>query len=77
MFIRENDDGSINKIESQDVNFLEEDFPNKREIRKEIDLYETEDPDIGTPSSLNENVEEISQSLGDNRSDCQLVHLFQ
>ena len=59
MFIWENDDGSITEIESWDVDFLEKDFPNRGEVRKEIDLYEIEDPDIGAPSSSNENVKEI------------------
>ena len=75
MFIWENDDGSITEIESQDVDFLKEDFPNRGEVRKEMDLYEIEDLDISAPSSLNENVEEFPQSLGDNG--CQLAHLFQ
>ena len=34
VFIWENDDGSITEIESWDVDFLEEDFPNKGEIGK-------------------------------------------
>ena len=44
---------------SQDVDFLKEDFLNRREVGKEISLYEIKDLDIGAPSSSNENVKEI------------------
>ena len=69
MFIGENDDGSITEMKTRDVNFLKKDFLNKREVRKKINLYEIENLDIGAPSSSNENVEEIHQSLGDSGSD--------
>ena len=68
MFIGENDDESIIEIELRDIDFLEEDFPNRGEVGKVIDLYEIEDLDIGAPISSNENVEEIPQSLEDNGS---------
>ena len=54
---------------SHETDFLEEDFPNRWEIGKEIYLYETKDPNISASSSSNKNVEENLQSLMDNGSD--------
>ena len=53
VFIGENDDGSITEIESWDIDFLEEDFPNRGEVGKKIHCS-------------NKNVEKIPQSLRDN-----------
>ncbi|OMO58188.1 Integrase, catalytic core [Corchorus capsularis] len=65
----EHGDGTVTEIESRDVDFLEKDFPRRREIEKEIDLYEKEDQDMEAPSSPIENEGAIPQTLGDNGGD--------
>ena len=47
MFISELVDESWIEIESQDITFLENDFPNRGEINKNLQFFELEDPDIG------------------------------
>ena len=62
-------DGSVTEIESRNVNFLEEDFLSKCEVRKDVELYEMQDPHEDTPSILVENEEVIPQALRDSESD--------
>ena len=59
MFVGEQPNGSVIEIESRDVGFLEEDFPSRGEVTREVELYEMEDLLKGAPSSLVENEEII------------------
>ena len=43
VFIGEHDSGNLTKFESQDVTFLENDFPQQSDINKDLSLYETMD----------------------------------
>jgi hypothetical protein len=67
--IREQPDGRVTKIESQDVDFIKNEYPSMGEVYKDLELYELVDQEGDTPSSLVENEEEISQSPRDNGSD--------
>lgn len=40
----EHPDGGMTEIESRDVDFLEEDFPSIGEVKKDLKLYELEEP---------------------------------
>ena len=44
--LREDINGSVTKIESQDVIFLEEDFLGRGEIDRDTHFYEMEDPEV-------------------------------
>ena len=46
VFIGENENGTVTKLESRDVMFLEDDFPCKGEIDRDLHLYEIMDPEI-------------------------------
>ena len=46
MLIGEHEDGIVIELESQDVTFLEDDFPHMGEIDRDLHLYEMMDPDI-------------------------------
>ena len=46
VFLGEDINGSITEIESQDVVFLEEDFPGRGEIDRDLHFYEMEDPEV-------------------------------
>ena len=45
MFIGEQADGSITKLESRDVTFLKNNFSKRDEINQDLSLYEIEDID--------------------------------
>ncbi|GLT53692.1 hypothetical protein SLA2020_269470 [Shorea laevis] len=62
-------DGSVTEIESRDVDFIEDEFPSRSEVNKDLELYELVDQEGDTSSSLIENGKEISQSLRDSVSD--------
>ena len=47
IFLGEDINGSVTEIESQDVVFLEEDFPGRGEIDRDTHFYEMEDPVVG------------------------------
>ncbi|CAL5374326.1 unnamed protein product [Camellia sinensis] len=69
VFVGEHPDGSVTEIESRDVDFLEEDFPSRGEVTREVEFYEMEDLLEGAPSSLVENEEIIPQAPRDSGSD--------
>ena len=46
VFIGENENGTVTKLESRDVTFLEDDFPRMGEIDRDLHLNEMMDPDI-------------------------------
>ena len=46
MFIGEYEVGIVTKLKSQNVTFLEDDFPRIGEIDRDLHLYEMMDPDI-------------------------------
>jgi len=48
---------------------FEENFPSRREVSRDVELYEMEDPMLGAPSRTVENGEEILLSPGDSGSD--------
>ena len=58
VFLGEEANGGVTKFESQDVLFLEEDYPTRGEIDKDFQFYEMKDPDYGAPSHLVEKLEE-------------------
>ena len=58
MFVGEEVDGRVIKIESRDIVFLKEDYPTRDEIEKDFQFYEMKDPDNGIPSHLVEGLEE-------------------
>ena len=47
IFLGEDINGSVTEIESQDVVFLEEDFPGRGEIDRDTHFYEMEDLVVG------------------------------
>ena len=48
MFIGEQADGSISELESRDVTFLENDFPQRGDITSDLDLFEIDESDTST-----------------------------
>ena len=46
VFIGKHVDGTVIKLKSRDVTFLEDDFPYMSEIDRDLHLYEMMDPDI-------------------------------
>ena len=46
VFIDEHEDGTVTKLESWDVIFVEDDFPCTSEIERDLHLYEMMDPNI-------------------------------
>ena len=69
VLIGEQPDGRVTETESQDVDFIENEYPTKGEVNKDLELYELVDQDRDAPSSLVKNVEEISQSPRDSGND--------
>ena len=45
VFLGENDTGHVTELESRDTRFLEEDFPRRGEVDRDLHLYEMEDSD--------------------------------
>ena len=48
VFIGKQADGSISKLESRDVTFLENDFPQRGDITLDLDLFEIDESDTST-----------------------------
>jgi transposase InsO family protein len=71
VLIGEQPDGSVTEMESRDVDFIENEFPSRGEVDKDLTLYEMMDPNEGAPSSLVENQEEILETPRDSGSDLQ------
>jgi hypothetical protein len=69
VLIGEQTDGRVTEIESRDVDFIEDDFPTKGEVDRNLELYKALDQEKGTLSGLVENEEEIPQTLRDSGSD--------
>uniref|UniRef100_A0A2N9HL28 CCHC-type domain-containing protein n=1 Tax=Fagus sylvatica TaxID=28930 RepID=A0A2N9HL28_FAGSY len=67
----EQPDGSVTKVESRDVDFIENEFPSRGEVNKDLTLYEMMDPNEGCPCSLVENQEEIPETPRDSGNDLQ------
>jgi hypothetical protein len=65
----EQTDRRVTEIESQDVDFIEDDFPTIGEVDRSLKLYKTLDQEEGTLSGLVENEEEIPLTLRDSGSD--------
>jgi hypothetical protein len=59
----------VTKIESRDVDFIEDDFPTRGKVDRNLELYETLDQEEGALSGLVENEEEILQTLRDSGND--------
>lgn len=59
MFIGEHKSGTVTELESRDVNFLENKFPNIKEVDKDFQFYELENPNkvitynVGVGTSVN------------------------
>ena len=51
VFYGEKSNGRVTEFESRDVVFLEKDYFTRGEIDKDLQLYEMEDLDYGTPSN--------------------------
>ncbi|KAI9178225.1 hypothetical protein LWI28_024079 [Acer negundo] len=58
----ENSDGSVTKIESRDVNFLENEFPKRGEVDRDIRFYELDN--LIEDSNLNAQLEVNADLLG-------------
>lgn len=69
VLIGEQTDGRVTKIESRDVDFIEDEFPTRGEVERNLEFYETMDREKSAPSRLVENDEEIPQTPRDNGSD--------
>ena len=71
VLIGEQPDGSMTELESRDVDFIESEFPNIGEVEKNLTLYEMMDQEVGAPSRLVEDKEEIPETPKDSGSDLQ------
>jgi hypothetical protein len=71
VLIGEQPNGSVTEVESRDVDFIENEFPSRGEVDKDLTLYEIMDPNEGAPSSLVENQEEILETPRDSGRDLQ------
>ena len=71
VLIGEQLDGSVTELESRDVDFIESEFPNIGEVEKNLTLYEMMDQEVGAPSRLVEDKEEIPETPRDSGSDSQ------
>ena len=69
MFVGEEVDGRVIEFESQDVIYLEEDYPTRCELNKDFQFYEMEDPDYGALSHLVEGLEETLNPLKNSGND--------
>ena len=64
MFIGKQADGSISKLESRDVTFLENDFPQRGDITSDLDLFEIDESETSTtPIQLLQQVEDNHEEL--------------
>ncbi|PKI68245.1 hypothetical protein CRG98_011381 [Punica granatum] len=59
IYLGEQPNGTISKIESRDVDFLEDDFPSRGYVSSDRVIYEQKDPANGAPNVLEEDGEEI------------------
>ena len=71
VLIDEQPDGSVTEVESLDVDFIENEFPSRGEVNKDLTLYEMLDPNEGASSNLVKNQEEIPETPRDSGSDLQ------
>ncbi len=69
VLIGEQTDGRVTEIESQDVDFIEDEFPTRGEVERNLEFYETMDREESALSRLVENDEEIPQTTRDSGSD--------
>ena len=69
LFVGEETDRRVIEFESQDVVFLEEDYPKRGEIDKDFQFYEMKDPDYVSPSHLIKGLKETLNPLENNESD--------
>ena len=71
VLIGEQLDESVTELESCDVDFIESEFPNIGEVEKNLTLYEMMDQEVGAPSRLVKDKEEILETPRDSGSDSQ------
>ena len=71
VLIGEQPDGSVTELESCDVDFIESEFPNIGEVEKNLTFYEMMDQEVGSPSRLVEDKEEIPETPKDSGSESQ------
>ena len=71
VLIGEQPDGSMTELESRDVDFIESEFPNIGEVEKNLTFYEMMDQEVGAPSRLVEDNEEIPETPRDSGSNSQ------
>jgi hypothetical protein len=69
VLIGEQTDGRVTEIESRDVDFIEDEFPTRGEVERNLEFYETMDREESALSRLVENDEEIPQTPRDSGSD--------
>ena len=70
VFIGEQADGSISELESRDVTFLENDFPQRGDITSDLDLFEIDESDTSTaPLQLIPQVEDNNEEFHPSGSD--------
>ena len=55
----------MTELESHDFDLIESEFPNIGEVEKNLTLYEMMDQEVGTPSRLVEDKEEIPETPRD------------
>ncbi|XP_020080151.1 uncharacterized protein LOC109703839 [Ananas comosus] len=72
VFIGKQPDGSLTEIESRNVEFFEENFPYRSEVRNEIEFHEMDDSDIGASIRSVEGEEATPIPPGDSGSDLPL-----
>ena len=71
MLIGEQPDRSVTELKSHDVDFIESEFPNIGEVEKNLTLYEMMDQEVGAPSRLVKDKEEIPETPRDSGSNSQ------
>jgi hypothetical protein len=57
VLIGEQTDGRVTEIESRDMDFIEDEFPTRGEVERNLEFYETMDREQGALSRLVENDE--------------------
>jgi hypothetical protein len=69
VLIGEQTDGRVTEIESRDMDFIEDEFPTRGEVERNLEFYETMDREEGILGRLVQNEEEIPQTPRDSESD--------
>ena len=70
VFIGKNQSGSIIEFETQDVTFLENEFPKKGDVDQDLNLFEMEDKDdLLVQSQVGDIHENVPRSLDPNGND--------